>query len=250
MRSLTGFICNRCARFGCCFFGLVAISLSAGIAHPISVDGRLATDRAISDYRRDVRTFVKLSRNDKEQIQKNAIFNLCHLHRELVSDSRFHSNQPIKDLRLIAGNRLKKYLIDVEKSKRRTERLARKNGLTVSDGEEERYLSGSFDESDDADRDREIDDSLFESYDSMGQFSGGPNEWFRYSGGRMAPPWDHGEELVDLIESTINPASWQSNGGSGVIRYYRPLRILVVGASMQIQNDTIELLTKLRAAGR
>jgi hypothetical protein len=39
---------------------------------------------------------------------------------------------------------------------------------------------------------------------------------------------DSGQELVDLIQTTIAPDSWDVNGGPGSIVYYQPLRVLVV----------------------
>jgi len=35
---------------------------------------------------------------------------------------------------------------------------------------------------------------------------------------------DGGDDLADVIEKTIAPNSWESMGGRGVIRYWRPLR--------------------------
>jgi len=36
------------------------------------------------------------------------------------------------------------------------------------------------------------------------------------------------QELVDLIQSTIAPSSWDVNGGLGTIRYFEPAQVLVI----------------------
>ena len=42
------------------------------------------------------------------------------------------------------------------------------------------------------------------------------------------PVRDNGRELVELIQRTIAPDTWDVNGGLGSIIYYQPLRVLVV----------------------
>ena len=39
-----------------------------------------ADTRSTGDYRADFKTFMKLSKDDDEQIERNAVFNLCQLH--------------------------------------------------------------------------------------------------------------------------------------------------------------------------
>jgi len=41
-------------------------------------------------------------------------------------------------------------------------------------------------------------------------------------------PSDAGADLVELIQTTIAPASWERMGGPGTIRYWRPGRAIVV----------------------
>ena len=42
------------------------------------------------------------------------------------------------------------------------------------------------------------------------------------------------QSLIDLILSTVDPESWDVRGGPGVIRYYAPLRALVVRQSQEV----------------
>jgi hypothetical protein len=67
-------------------------------------------------------------------------------------------------------------------------------------------------------------------------------------GGRAGAP-DWGPALVELIEHTIAPEFWDVNGGPGSIRYYYPLRVLVVRATDDLHHRLGNALNNLRAAG-
>lgn len=47
---------------------------------------------------------------------------------------------------------------------------------------------------------------------------------------RLAGPVDEATArgLIALIQNTIAPASWDTNGGKGTIRYFSPLKVLVI----------------------
>jgi hypothetical protein len=68
-------------------------------------------------------------------------------------------------------------------------------------------------------------------------------------GGRAGPP-DWGPELVELIERTISPDFWDVHGGSGTIRYYAPLQVLVVRATDEMHHRVGGVIRDLRDAGR
>jgi hypothetical protein len=59
---------------------------------------------------------------------------------------------------------------------------------------------------------------------------------------------DYGPELVELIQATISPATWDINGGPGAIVYYAPLRVLVVSAPGEVHGGVADVLGQLRAA--
>lgn len=61
---------------------------------------------------------------------------------------------------------------------------------------------------------------------------------------------DYGEELVDLIERTIAPDTWDTNGGPGSIVYWPQMKVLVVRATEGVHGDLGGLLDGLRRAGR
>jgi hypothetical protein len=62
-------------------------------------------------------------------------------------------------------------------------------------------------------------------------------------GGAVA---DHGKELVELIQKTIAPDTWDVNGGNGVIVYYAPLKVLVVSQTDDVHGFVGGLMGALR----
>ncbi len=67
---------------------------------------------------------------------------------------------------------------------------------------------------------------------------------------RPGGPPDYGQQLVELIQRTIAPASWDVNGGPGTIHYWRPGRALVVRQSDEIHERIGDALEQLDRAGR
>lgn len=69
------------------------------------------------------------------------------------------------------------------------------------------------------------------------------------SRGGMQPSDDYGQHLVDLIQKTIAPSSWDVSGGLGTIYYWRPGRALVVRQTDEVHDNMGDLLGQLRRAG-
>jgi hypothetical protein len=59
-------------------------------------------------------------------------------------------------------------------------------------------------------------------------------------------PPDNGPALVDLIQRTISPASWDVNGGPGSIVYFRPSRALVVRQRSEVHEQLQGVVRALR----
>lgn len=57
---------------------------------------------------------------------------------------------------------------------------------------------------------------------------------------------DAGDDLADLIQRVISPASWERMGGPGSISYWPPHRTLVARAPAHTQGRTADLLDKMR----
>jgi hypothetical protein len=79
---------------------------------------------------------------------------------------------------------------------------------------------------------------------------GGPAAMVASSGGSFGGgPADLGTELVDLIQRTIAPATWDVNGGPGSIVYFQHLHALVVSATAEVHDDFGHVLENLRRVG-
>jgi hypothetical protein len=63
------------------------------------------------------------------------------------------------------------------------------------------------------------------------------------------PNDDYGQHLVDLIQKTIAPSTWDVNGGLGTIYYWRPGRALVVRQTGEVHDNMGGVLDQLRRAG-
>jgi hypothetical protein len=104
----------------------------------------------------------------------------------------------------------------------------------------------------DAQADQQLVAAMGQQFSMASQLTGGPaavvarcGEAF---GGRPGTA-DYGEELVELIERTIAPETWESAGGNGSIYYFYPLKVLVIRQTGEVHGHTSGLLDGLRRAG-
>ncbi len=61
---------------------------------------------------------------------------------------------------------------------------------------------------------------------------------------------DYGPELVELIQETVAPGSWDINGGTGTIYYWRPGRAIVVRQRGDVHEEIGGVLRQLQRAGQ
>jgi hypothetical protein len=61
---------------------------------------------------------------------------------------------------------------------------------------------------------------------------------------------DYGPDLVELIQKTISPPTWDVNGGPGAIYYFRPQRALVVSAPGEVHEQLVDLLEQMERMNR
>jgi len=72
-----------------------------------------------------------------------------------------------------------------------------------------------------------------------------PNSMQGAFGGAAGANNDYGEDLVELIQITISPTTWDVNGGPGAIYYWRPGRALVVTAPGEVHDQIGDVLKQL-----
>ncbi len=68
-------------------------------------------------------------------------------------------------------------------------------------------------------------------------------------GGPNGPDADDGQQLVDVIQTTIAPETWDVNGGQGSIYYWRDRHVLVIRATDDVHGFVSELTDQLERAG-
>ncbi len=237
--------------------------------------------RPTGEIREDLKAFAKNSKQTEDyNLQVGSVVDLCRLHHEIVTDPRFGTNSRLRSFRVIASERLRKYAryVELEVGRREKEQARETRAQTRSENAEPESGDNGPDQEDDgqngqgdlplndtqnnaeeqsnasneppSESDIAVAESMNESMFSTGTIAGGPVQVFGYLGGNYAPPWDHGDELVALIQDTINPDFWRSGGGEGVIHYYRPSRVLVISASWEVQDRVEDFLDILKYSSR
>ncbi len=202
-------------------------------------------DRPISEMRKDMKVFIKRSKSDDDIKTYAAIVDLCVLHRQIVSDSRYEDNPSLVNLRAQVANRLKKCQQDMEISQRRATRAAQKLAKKSNDKRADAlFLAAELEQNDDY----ELAGELSQQLHVAGQLIGGPSQVFSYANGNFGP--GNAQDLIQLIETTIDPDSWRTNGGNGRMFFYQPACALVVSASMQTQERMTDLLRQMRRLNR
>ncbi len=159
---------------------------------------------------------------------------MCDLHSEIVADDRYAESETLQEYRVRLWSRLRRVQTDLKQQFAKT---AAKSG--------EKPVAPNQDQPVDPEAVLAAE-SLVATLDLLDHSQGGPGYLIAFGG--RAGPADHGAELVDLIERTINPAFWDTNGGPGTIVYYAPLRCLVVRATSEMHGRVGGVLGGLRAA--
>ena len=64
--------------------------------------------------------------------------------------------------------------------------------------------------------------------------------------GAGQPTADPAQELIELIQKTIQPASWDANGGPGTIKYFPPSQVLVIRQTEEVHDRLGDALRQMR----
>ena len=174
-------------------------------------------------------TLARLARPEDEELEAS-VEELLFVHQELLEDEEMAGSQR-EYYRVKVESRLNQLSIQLNKRISRNKRLAkRKPPATIRD--------------------------LEDSGEQLGQQIGGNLPPQRPMAGAGAGPGrnrmpndDYGQQLVDLIQKTIAPSTWDVNGGLGTIYYWRPGRALVVRQTGEVHDQMGDALGQLRRAG-
>lgn len=191
-----------------------------------------ATPRRYNEINADIREVLRAEAlADTTQERAPAIRKMTVLYRELLKDPRLEASGTLKKYKAKLWSRMTHIKTDLERQLEREAKEA-KRGKTDED-----LLAVQI-----ATR------SLADQMSLMNYTMGGPSYVLQHSGGAFggAARYDHGQELVDLIQRAIKPDFWDVHGGPGSIFYYRPLMALVVRATSEVHGNVGGLMRALR----
>ena len=193
----------------------------------------LAADtRLITEIDRDVSAALKAEATAKQPAARSAALQrLCDLHDEIVADERLAKSEGLKTIRARLWSRLTRVKQQLQRElPEADEAIGRDKDQIEEDAA--RYAAVS----------------LASTLALADQASGGPSTFLARGGGAMTER--NAEDLIELIERTINPDFWDVNGGPGTIMYYPNLQCLVIRATGEVHGDVGRALGGVRAAGR
>ncbi|HJN10715.1 MAG TPA: hypothetical protein QF564_18660 [Pirellulaceae bacterium] len=169
-----------------------------------------------------------------------AIFEMTELYQEIRRDPRLDNSDTLTTYKAKLWSRLTRIKADINKHISRAQRRRGPVKQALPELSE-----------------RDLADASLAAASTSGHLAmagsamGGPASVFSQGsarGGRAIP--DYGPSLVALIERTIAPEFWDTNGGPGTIVYYQPLMCLVVRATTEVHHAIGGATGALRAAGR
>jgi len=195
--------------------------------------------RTLAVIAKDLSSLLKQEATAKNLAERSqAVFALTELYAELMHDPRLETNDFVKNYRGELFNRLVRTRDDLKRQIALEQRRTRVPRPAAKDVKEPRE-----DEADLVAR-----QSLAVTLATADYTTTSAN--LAFARGGQAVIADNGQALVELIERTINPAFWDSNGGPGTIFYYAPLRCLVVNATGPIHEEIGGVIGGLQGAGQ
>ena len=215
--------------------GFMSTALSVAFAAAAERQGRPmwakaagAQHRTLSAIQVDVRDAL-LAEAVSRRLGPNVadVMRLVHLYREIAVHPKRHNSPSLKQLGSRVRSRLKSVRERIERQAAQEERRAENNDRLPTLRRPRTHVLAQ-----------------------QAGVAGGVGQ-----GGQSAaiPPGtiagiDYGPDLVDLIQQTISPETWDINGGLGAIVYYEPLRVIVVSAPATVHDQVGDVLGQLRAA--
>jgi hypothetical protein len=186
--------------------------------------------RSLKEMRHDVHAALRaeaLSRREGENAP--AVIRLVDLYRELAAHPQRDESTVITQLGLKLRARLRNVSDRIERQIDRSDR-----DVDKKEGSPARVLPETH--------------VLAQQIAVPG--GAGPGQGGQAAAGQsgVAQTIDYGPQLVDVIQQTISPATWDINGGNGAVVYFAPLRVLVVSAPGSVHDEISDVLGQLRAA--
>lgn len=198
-------------------------------------DDESAVPRRLTEIDRSIREAMRAeatAQTDGEQ--RDAVQKMAEIYREILNDPRFAASDTLKSYRARLWSRMVRVRQDLERRQAREQQQLKE----LEPGQSEAIEVATR--------------SLADQLASFSYTMGGPAYVFEQGGGAMGggAVQDHAQELIELIQRTIQPDFWDAAGGPGSMFYYRPLMALVVSATSEVHGNVGGLLQALRRAGQ
>jgi hypothetical protein len=217
------------------------------IERPASQD----TEWRFLRYKGDMEAITrKFDRADRFEERMIPLVDMCGLYLRIVGDSRFARSEDLQGYR---GRIAKRLQAAMRELKKQNEVLAaeKPDSMAKAEKSDPNMPEALFS--------RNFSTAVMDTHWQLAAgFCGGAGSFsFRsnglhgssgyfFRGSNAGEPFDNGPELVALIEAILHPDFWASGGGSGVLHYYRPFRVLVVRATTEVHEDLTMFLKALR----
>ncbi len=228
-------------------------SASVNQPSPIVVQAATASPRKGYELRDAARTALRRWAGVGDDQADQAAVELLGLYKELQQDDRLATSQR-QELLTTVRSRLLKLSDQISRRAARQRRQAGQDspGTIQTPGQGPSHLAqmwgpgplGAFGGG--------LGGPGMGGFGMMGQGIGRPG--FGGFGGQFGPQGnqmpDYGEALVDLIQKTISPQSWDVNGGPGSIYYWRAHRCLVIRATDEVHGQISDVLDQLERLNR
>ena len=180
---------------------------------------RKQKSRSYTQIDKDISAFLRNEATAKTDFSRAAaIRDLCTIAIEVRFHDKFESNLMMQTLK----NRIRSRLDKIAKKttrKYKNKKLA-DNDILLAEGTDE----------------PDLDLLISQNMELAGFSSGGPLAFFSKThaanGGGIIDR--NADDLIRLIQNTIDPSFWDVNGGVGTIVFYRPLNALVIRATEEI----------------
>ncbi|MFN0020085.1 MAG: hypothetical protein ACKVP0_17635 [Pirellulaceae bacterium] len=209
----------------CSALALGAPAVSNSDSAKSKVSDSKPAKRLAAEIDRDISAALKREANAKSLKERGkAIEQLCSLHYEITSDERFSTLDQMQSLRAKIWGRLTKVKAELKRQ------LAKEGEPQLDDAQAEaaQYagsnLAGAM---------------------GLADFGSGSPSGFIPRGGASQTDYN-AQQLIELIQRTINPDFWDVVGGPGTIFYYPQLQVLVIRATSEIHGQVGGTLGALR----
>ncbi|HMO13504.1 MAG TPA: hypothetical protein PKD64_02185 [Pirellulaceae bacterium] len=195
-----------------------------------------------TDYKKDIAAYtVHAKQTDDPEQRANAVMDLCLLYFAVRNDRRYPTSEVLQGY----ANRLNYRLNETKKQLAREDRQKVKQANISNESAslaESALIPDEFSQL--------ASVALVDQGDFMLLLHGGPQVALNRMGGMFGGVVmeANAQDLIELIQAIIHPDSWEVNGGSGRIQYWRQSMVLVVRATTQIHEDLEVFLNMLRRA--